>query len=66
MATTNSVFKASTRCTGGACVEVAVSTSAIIVRDGKDRQGSVLSFGPVEWRSFLDAVKSGSVGSADG
>ncbi|WP_373873797.1 DUF397 domain-containing protein [Virgisporangium ochraceum] len=45
---------------------MAVSTSAIIVRDGKDRQGSVLSFGPVEWRSFLDAVKSGSVGSADG
>ena len=59
-------FRAATRCTGGACVEVAMPADKVLVRDGKDREGDVLSFGAVEWMSFLDGIKAGTVASVDG
>jgi hypothetical protein len=57
-------FKAASKCQAGACVEVARIDSGIVVRDGKDRLGPVLSFGSVEWMNFVDALRAGSVGSA--
>ncbi|MGI5212471.1 DUF397 domain-containing protein [Plantactinospora sp. CA-290183] len=39
---------------GGNCVEVADNLSdRVLVRDSKDRQGSVLAFGPDAWRAFV-------------
>lgn len=46
----------------GNCVEVAVTGSAIGVRDSKDRDGNVLSFTPGGWREFLAAVQDGQFG----
>ena len=42
----------------GACVEVAAdSTTWVLVRDTKDREGPVLQFGPDAWRRFAAQVK---------
>ncbi|WP_329499353.1 DUF397 domain-containing protein [Kitasatospora herbaricolor] len=38
---------------GGECVEVAVGSGAVHVRDSKDRQGPQFSFGRAEWAAFL-------------
>ena len=60
--TGNNAFKAAKSCTGGACVEVATSDGGVLVRDGKDRDGDVLAFGLAEWMTFIDAIRSESVG----
>ncbi|MGI5212202.1 DUF397 domain-containing protein [Plantactinospora sp. CA-290183] len=42
---------------GGNCVEVADNLRDVVaVRDSKDPQGPVLSFGPVAWRAFVRDV----------
>ncbi|GGI81604.1 hypothetical protein GCM10011581_18830 [Saccharopolyspora subtropica] len=41
---------------GGACVEVAVMPEVIGVRDSKDRDGGTLTFGPEQWRAFLNKL----------
>jgi hypothetical protein len=41
------------------CVEVAQVEGHIAVRDSKHKQGSVLVFTPIEWRSFLGGVREG-------
>jgi hypothetical protein len=47
-------------CTGGNCVEVAVTPAMIYVRDSKDPQdGRYLTFTPETWRMFLHQVKAG-------
>lgn len=43
----------------GNCVEVAIRSGAVAVRDSKDCTGRVLTFGPMEWREFLRNVRSG-------
>lgn len=57
-------FRAARACTGGACVEVARVDDGILVRDGKDRRGPVLSFEDIEWMNFVGALRVGAVGSA--
>jgi Domain of unknown function (DUF397) len=42
---------------GGQCVEVA-TPGRVIVRDTKDRAGTVLAFGPNAWREFAARVKN--------
>ena len=42
---------------GGDCVEVADRADRVLVRDTKDRTGSVLRFSPAAWRRFADTVK---------
>jgi len=52
----------STRSGGGGCVEVAVGSPTVAVRDSKDRSGPELAF-PVEgWRGFITAVRGGAIG----
>lgn len=41
------------------CVEVALLTGAIAVRDSKDRCGGCLVVSAIRWRAFLAGVKSG-------
>ena len=42
---------------GNNCVEVAASATTILIRDTKNRAGTVLSFVPAVWGHFADAVK---------
>lgn len=46
------------------CVEISESLPGVVpVRDSKDPEGPVLTFGPVAFASFIDAVKSGHFGT---
>ena len=51
---------------GGNCVEVAVTSEDIWVRDTKDRPGPVLRFTLVEWDAFLAGVRQGEFDLPDG
>ena len=42
-----------------ACVEVGFETSAVLLRDSKDKGGPVLRFTVQEWKAFLAGVKAG-------
>ncbi|MEU2611662.1 DUF397 domain-containing protein [Micromonospora sp. NPDC007271] len=44
---------------GGACVEVAIAGSAILVRDSKDRSGPTLRFEGRAWVAFLSGLSIG-------
>jgi hypothetical protein len=57
---TSAIWRKSTRSTNGGatCVEVADNLSGVVhIRDSKDRQGPILTFGPEAWRAFVGAVK---------
>jgi Domain of unknown function (DUF397) len=49
----------------GNCVEVADHDNRVLVRDAKNRAGTVLRFTPDAWRRFADRVKR-SLASAPG
>ncbi|MGH3752603.1 MAG: DUF397 domain-containing protein [Pseudonocardiaceae bacterium] len=42
---------------GTACVEVAPTPGAVLVRDTKDRTGPALTVPPTAWRAFLTATR---------
>lgn len=42
---------------GGACVEIASSTEAVLVRDTTDRSGPVVAFPAEAWRTFTGTIK---------
>ncbi|AVT38491.1 DUF397 domain-containing protein [Plantactinospora sp. BB1] len=47
----------SSRSESGQCVEVADNLPGrVLVRDSKDRQGPVLTFGPRQWRGFVEGL----------
>jgi hypothetical protein len=46
---------------GNSCVEVAISTSSVLVRDSRDQLGARLAFGPGQWRLFVRRVKNGKM-----
>ncbi|WP_019853078.1 DUF397 domain-containing protein [Actinopolyspora mortivallis] len=43
---------------GGQCVEVAVTSDLVGVRDSKDRTAGHFTAAPAQWQAFLDAVKA--------
>ncbi|SHN34926.1 DUF397 domain-containing protein [Cryptosporangium aurantiacum] len=45
---------------GGNCVECAYGSDSVLVRDSKDRSGTVLSFGRQTWAAFLDGARRGT------
>ncbi|MGH3695231.1 MAG: DUF397 domain-containing protein [Pseudonocardiaceae bacterium] len=54
------LFRTSSRCSKGACVEVApLPDGGAVVRDSKDRTREPLSFDSHEWADFVSGVKSG-------
>ncbi|MFG1918282.1 DUF397 domain-containing protein [Micromonospora sp. NPDC048898] len=53
-------WKTSTRSNEGNCVEVATPPPIVMVRDSKDRQGPVLSFGAGQWAGFVRGIKGGN------
>ncbi len=42
---------------GGACVEVALASEFVGVRDSKDREGGPLVFGREQWGSFVASLQ---------
>lgn len=42
---------------GGDCVEIGGTERAVLVRDTKDRAGTVLTFGSDAWRRFAATIK---------
>lgn len=53
------VWQKSTRSGNNGCVEVALDTAEVAVRDSKDRTGPVLLFTAHEWDAFLAGVRNG-------
>ncbi|GAA4595759.1 hypothetical protein GCM10023194_66110 [Planotetraspora phitsanulokensis] len=47
------------RCTSGNCVEVAVDTDAVFLRDSKDPGSGGLRYSHREWQNFVIAAKAG-------
>ncbi|MFI7441569.1 DUF397 domain-containing protein [Nonomuraea indica] len=47
-------------CNNGNCVEVARHGDTVLVRDGKDADGPVLTFSRTEWLSFREGIKAGA------
>ncbi|GAA3266275.1 MULTISPECIES: DUF397 domain-containing protein [Dactylosporangium] len=63
----NAAWRKSSRSNGNGganCVEVAVVSREIGVRDSKNPTGPVLTFTAVDWASFVDGTKLGSFDSA--
>lgn len=54
------VFRRSSYCAVGACVEVArASDGGFLIRDAKDSAGTTLTFTPDEWSAFIAGVRNG-------
>jgi hypothetical protein len=52
-------WRKSRRCDTSACVEVAVMTERVGVRDGKSSDGPALWFSVEEWTAFIEWIKYG-------
>ena len=46
---------------GTNCVEVAVVSESVLIRDTKNRSGSALSVSPLAWQEFVEAIQSNSI-----
>lgn len=56
----SAVFRTSSFCSGGGCVEVALlPTGEVAVRDSKDPNPSVQLYSTTEWQDFVAGVKNG-------
>jgi uncharacterized protein DUF397 len=57
---TNAEWKTSTRSSGnGQCVEVAITSEGVAVRDTKDRSKAPHLYTQAEWAAFIGGVKDG-------
>ena len=52
----------SSRCDTANCVEVASGASGAMVRDSKESDGPVLSFGRPGWGNFIDQIRVDGLG----
>jgi hypothetical protein len=51
----------SSRCSTGACVEVAFKEEGVRVRDSKNPDGPELGFDDTAWQNFLAAIRHGEL-----
>lgn len=47
-------------CSTGACVEVAVTADAVLVRDSNKVESPVLNFSSAAWRNLLVDIRAGT------
>jgi Domain of unknown function (DUF397) len=47
----------SSRCEGGACIEIAIQGHAILLRSSVNPDGPVLAFTPAAWRDLIASLK---------
>jgi len=59
MSDLSGVWRKSTYSAANGCVEVALLSSQVAVRDSKATNGPVLTFTPEEWQAFLDGISDG-------
>ena len=52
-------WRSSSICNNANCVEIAMLPGRILLRDGKNPAGPVLSFDATEWTHFLNSAKLG-------
>jgi hypothetical protein len=50
-------WRKSSRCEGGACIEVAVRGNAILLRSSTDPDGPILAFTPAAWQDLIVGLK---------
>lgn len=55
------VYRTSSFCSGGDCVEVGITTTDVLVRDTKDRSRPELVFPPTEWAAFVAGMQAGEL-----
>jgi hypothetical protein len=53
------VWTASSRCEGGACVQVGIKGMSVLVRGSADPDGTYMTLSREEWQQFVMAVKDG-------
>ena len=58
------VWRKSSYCSNGTCVEVARMGNQILVRDSKNEDGPILTFHQAEWTAFLEGARRGEFNSA--
>jgi Domain of unknown function (DUF397) len=54
-------WRKSSRCEGGACIEIAVQGDAILVRSSADPDSPILAFSPSAWRDLIAGIKQPSL-----
>lgn len=59
--TNNLMFKRSSFCSTGSCVEVATAGGEFFIRDSKHPEGPVLRFTSAEWTVFLAGAAAGEL-----
>jgi hypothetical protein len=60
----DAVWRKSSRSGANGCVEVALVSDRIAVRDSKDPHGPTLLFTAHEWQAFLTGIRAGEFGQA--
>ena len=55
-----SKWRKSSRCDGGACIEIAVQGDAILLRSSDGPGGPILAFTPAAWRDLIAGLKQAS------
>ncbi len=63
-ATAEATFRSSSFSGGGDCVEVAIGTDDVRVRDSKNRARAPLIFSRTAWEGFVAATRMGEFRSA--
>ncbi|MDG4784982.1 DUF397 domain-containing protein [Micromonospora sp. WMMD1102] len=63
MTTPQYAWRKSTRSDDGNCVEVALATESVLVRDSKTTGGPSLRFDLTQWQTFISEIHAGSFAS---
>lgn len=63
--TAAAVWRRSSRCDSGTCVEVADLDNGIGMRDAKRPDGSILTFSRSSWAAFVAGVRKGEFDSPE-
>ena len=60
------IWRRSSRCANGACLEMAFDSESVYLRDGKDPDGPVLEFTHSAWRDLVGGIKASDFGRPRG